>query len=105
MLTDQQIREWWDKGQNATVRDVDVRDSHLDLLRENATLRAALTEAEGALKKLCVAALTIAPCLYTPYPDAPTLTPWSRWLDPAVKRGDKARRAARAALGEKNDGT
>ena len=63
-----------------------------------AEVEQALREAKEALDKTVPVLLTVKPNLDRPYPDALTLTPWTRWCEPLARRVDDARRSARAVL-------
>jgi len=45
------------------------------------TAEELLRQAADALWKCAKAALTVKPTLDQPYPDAPELTPWTRWVE------------------------
>lgn len=57
--------------------------SSLDELEQ---ARQLLTEAAVALWEIAKTALTVKPSLDVPYPDAPELTPWTRWMEPRARR-------------------
>ena len=94
------------------VRELDADDyedqvcARVAAVRRLAEVEQALREAKEALDKTVPVLLTVKPNLDRPYPDALTLTPWTRWCEPLARRVDDARRSARAVLdkGEPTDG-
>jgi hypothetical protein len=61
-------------------------------------MREALETAEEALRENVTTWLTLSPVLETPYPDAPHLTPWTRFGKRAADRAAEAQRIARRAI-------
>lgn len=66
--------------------------------QDSDVARAALREADDALRQHMTAWITVAPLLEDPYPDDPRWSPWTRYGERACRRGDAARAAVAAAL-------
>lgn len=65
-----------------------------------AELREALELCADALRGHTTSWLTVSPLLSTPYEDAPSWTPYTRWGARACERGEAARKRALEVLGK-----
>lgn len=57
-----------------------------------------LEAAERALTKSFTTALTVKPCLDTPYSDDPRWTPWTRWMERSAREAHDAAMSLRTIL-------
>jgi len=71
---------------------------HLEHERDEA--RKLLLTAAEALWNLSKTALTVKTSLDTPYPDAPDLTPWTRWVERPARQAHDVAMAIRRHLRE-----
>lgn len=63
-----------------------ITDDELDALyADRERLRAQLSSARTARRRVSSALIAVSPLLEQPYPDDPRWTPWTRFVQPALR--------------------
>lgn len=71
---------------NQRIRLDDMTDDQLDALYERLeAAEAKLAAARTARRRVSSALIAVAPLLEQPYPDDPRWTPWTRFVQPALR--------------------
>ena len=63
--------------------------------------RELLRLAAYALREFTLSVLSVRPLLEVPYPDMPSLTPWTRTIEPEARRAHDLSMTIRKHLGER----